>query len=185
MTKFRMRVADAYCGFRYGHTRRDIDRIRLARLRLLVRREIVRLEREAALEDYFSFHATSCRLAAQSLARRLEGIVNGIDREAYRVLLNQLKIERGNLNARRKFQWDDWHSLDDFNKARMQCPVMPVVDPTSKQYGKLLKGLGESFTLYALHDEQRFHIRYWHRWISPFLRLFVRPFRSAKVISPP
>lgn len=185
MTKFRMRLADAFYGFRYGHTRRDIDRIRLARLRLLVRREIVRLEREAVRDDYFSFHATSCRLAAQTLARRLEGIVNGVDCEAYRVLLDHLLIERGNLNARRIFQWDYWHSLDDFNKSRIQCPVMPVVNPTSKQYGKLLKGLGESFTPDALHDERRFHIRYWHRWGSPFLRLFVRPFRSAKVISPP
>lgn len=185
LRRFLRRFDDAFCAMIHGHSRRDIDRIRLARLRLLVRREIARLERESARDDYFSFHSTSCRLTAESLASHLEGIVDSVDCETYRILLDHLLIERSNLNAHRIFQWDYWHSLDDFNKARIQCPVMPVVDPTSKQYGKLLKGLGESFTLDALHDEQRFHIRYWHQWGSPFLRLFVRPFRSAKVISPP
>ncbi len=183
--RFFRRLDNAFWAFTHGHTRRVIDRIRLARLRLLVRREISRLECEAALESYFSFHATFCRLAAQSLASHLEGIIDSVDCETYRILLDHLLIERSNLNARRIFQWDYWHSLDDFNKARIQCPVMPVVNPTSKQYGKLFTGLAKGLGFDALHDEQRFHIRYWHQLISPFLRTFVRPFRSAKVISPP
>lgn len=185
LRRFLRRFDDAFCAMIHGHSRRDIDRIRLARLQLLVRREIARLERESARDDYFSFYSTSCRLAAESLASHLEGVIDSVDCDPYRILLDHLLIERGNLNARRIFQWDYWHSLDDFNKTRIKCPIMPVVDPTSKQYGKLFAGLCEGLTFDALHNKRRFDIRYWHRLIAPFIRLFVRPFRSAKVISPP
>lgn len=176
---------DAYCALFYGHSRRDLCRVRIRRLRLLVEREIRKLEREAARHDDLSFYATSCRLSVQTLARRLERVVNRVDCDAYRVLLDQLLIERSNLHARRIFQWDDWHALDDLNKARIQCPVVTVVDPASKQYGKLLKGLGQRLAFDPLHDKRRFHIRYWHRHLAPLLQLSARPFRSTKVVSPP
>lgn len=182
---FLRRVDDAICLMRYGHARRDWDRVRIRRIRMLVQREIRKLEREAARHDDLSFYETSCRLSAQALARRLERVVNRVDCDAYRVLLDQLLIERSNLYARRIFQWDDWHALDDLNKARIKCPVMPVVDPTSKQYGKLLKGLGQGLAFDPLHDKRRLHIRYWHRHLAPLLQLSARPFRSTKVISPP
>ena len=183
--RFLRRIDDAFCAFVIGHTRRDINRIRLARLRVLVRREISRLERESATEEYFSFYATSCRLTAQSLMDRLEGVIDSVDCEAYGVLLDHLLIQRSNLHARRKFQWEYWDALDDFNKARVKCPILPVVDPASKYYGKLYEGLSQSFTLDTLHNERRFHIRYRHRLLPRIYQTFFRLFRSAKVVSPP
>ena len=182
---FLRRVDDAICVMRYGHARRDWDRVRIRRLRLLVQKEMRKLDREAARHDDLSFYATSCRLSAQALARRLERIVNRVDCDAYRVLLDHLLIERSNLHARRIFQWDDWHALDDFNKTHIESPVVPMVDPASKQYGKLLKGLGQRFAFDPLHDKRRFHIRYWHRLLAPLLQLSARRFRSTKVVSPP
>lgn len=185
LSMFYRRLDDAFCALIHGHTRRDWNRVRLRRLRLLVQREISRLEREALRYDYQSFCATNNLLSAQALACRLESIVNRVDCEAYGILSNQLQIDRFNLHARRKFQWDDWHALDDLDKARIQRPVMPVVHPDSKQYGKFFKGLGERLTFDPLHDKRRFYIWYWHWLFAPIFRLFARLFRSARVISPP
>jgi len=185
MTKLRHRLSDAFSAFCYGHSRRDFDRARLRRLEILVRREISRLHREESEHEYFSFRATFCRVLAQSLASHLEGVVNRIDGDAYRVLLDHLHIERVNLHARRKFQWDYWHSLDDFNKARIHCPVMPVIDPASKQYGKLFEGLGDRRIFDPFHDESGFRVWHWHIRISPFFRWLVRPAQRLKVSGPP
>ncbi len=179
------RLDNAACAFLTGHSRRDLDRVRLRRLKILVRREIARLEREAREHEHFSFRATSCRSLAQSLASRLEGIVDRVDGDAYRVLLDHLHIERINLHARRKFQWDDWHSLDDFDKARIHCPVMPVVDPASKQYGKLFKGLGDRRIFDPFHDKGGFRVWHWHSVPAPLFRWLVRPLQRAKVSGPP
>ncbi|MCH4540180.1 hypothetical protein [Ochrobactrum sp. A-1] len=179
------RLDNAACAFLAGHSRRDLDRVRLRRLKILVRREIARLEREAREHDYFSFRATSCRSLAQSLASRLEGVVDRIDGDAYRILLDHLHIERVNLHARRKFQWDDWHSLDDFDKARIHCPVMPVVDPAGKQYGKLFKGLGDRRIFDPFHDKGGFRVWHWHSVLAPLFRRLVRPWQRAKVSGPP
>jgi hypothetical protein len=176
---------NAACAFLTGHSRRDINRVRLCRLNILVRREIARLEREAREHDYFSFRATSCRSLAQSLTSRLEGVVDRVDDESYRVLLDHLHIERINLHARRKFQWDYWHSLDDFNKARIHCPVMPVVDPASKQYGKLFKGLGDRRIFDPFHDKGGFRVWHWHSVLAPLFRWLVRPLQRVKVSGPP
>ncbi|MCO7727340.1 hypothetical protein NJB93_12125 [Brucella intermedia] len=185
MQNFFRRLDDAACALLTGHSRRDLDRVRLRRLKILVRREIVRLEREAREHEYFSFRATFCRSLAQSLASRLEGVVNRVDGDAYRVLLDHLHIERVNLHARRKFQWDYWHSLDDFNKARIHCPVMPIIDPASQQYGKLFEGLGDRRIFDPFHDKGGFRIRHWHRAVTPFFRWLVRPLQRVKVSGPP
>lgn len=179
------RVDDALCAFVFGHTRRDVNRIRLVRLRLLVRREIARLERESTTNEYFSFYATSCRLTAQSLMDRLEGVIDSVDCEAYSVLLDHLLIQRSNLHARRKFQWQYWDALDDFNKARIKCPILPVVDPASEYYGKLYEGLRQSRALDALHNERSFRVRYWHPLLPRISQTCSRLFRSARVVSPP
>ncbi|MBB5703576.1 hypothetical protein FHS76_003483 [Ochrobactrum daejeonense] len=185
MLKPLRRLDDAACAFLTGHSRRDLDRVRLRRLKILVRREIARLEREAREHEYYSFRATFCRSLAQSLASRLEGVVNRVDGESYRILLDHLHIERINLHARRKFQWDDWHSLDDFDKARIHCPVMPVIDPTGKQYGKLFEGLGDCRIFDPFHDKGGFRIRHWHRVLAPFFRWRARPLQRVKVSGPP
>lgn len=176
---------NAFCALIHGHSRRDFDRVRIRRLRLLVQRQIQHLEREASNYDDLSFYVTSCRLSAQALTRRLESIVNRVDCEAYRVLLDQIQIDRFNLHARRKFQWDDWHALDDFDKTRIQRPVMTVIHPDSKHYGKLFEGLGERLTFDALHNERRFYIRYWHRLLALLFQLCARPSRSARGVNPP
>lgn len=185
LSLFYRRPDEAVSALVHRYTRRDWSRTRLWRLNLLVRRKISPLVRQAAPELNFSIYATSCRLSAQALARCLERVVNRVDCQAYRVLLDHLLIERSNLHACRVFQWQYWESLDDLNKARIQCPVMTVLDPTSKQYGKLLKSLGQRLAFDPLHDKRRFHIRYWHRHLAPLLQLSARPFRSTKVVSPP
>lgn len=168
--KLLRRVDNAVCAFLTGHSRRDWNRVRLRRLKILVRREIARLNKEAKELDGFSFRASFCRSLAQSLAGRLEGIGNRVDGEAYRVLLDHLHIERVNLQASRKFKWDYWHSLDDFNKACIQCPVLPIVDASSEQYGKLFEGLGDRLIFDPFHHKRSFSIRHWHRFTVPLLR---------------
>lgn len=155
------RLDDAFCAFRTGHSRRDLDRVRVRRLTLLGRRWVERQERIAAENEFFQEYF---RGSAQSSRDLFEKYAQSRGRVGSAALLQSLEVERLCLRSRRIGLWAQVGSLDGPDEYTLQqLKAAPVF--SDEFYGKLYEGLREEFVLDPLQNKLRCGIRHGRRFL--------------------
>ena len=163
------RFADAFCAFVHGHSRRDLDRTKIARVRCLTLRGIARRKarearwREFGLDDLPMYREFS----SQALENRLGEMAKSVNGPIYAALVRQVEIDRGSLHLARKDLW----IRDEVSRAGLDgCHY--DFEPSSvgggKLYGKLYEGLLNCGPLHLFDHQISFGTGYWH---SVFSRL--------------
>lgn len=166
--KLLRRLDDALCAFVTGHSRRDMDRVRMRRLALLGGRLSARLRREASvhreslfLGDILAEHKSASADAADSLVR---AILDHRDRSVAAILLAKLEVDRASLytlHIGRGTQIRARGRLSEDTLKRLDAAFVR----SNERYGKLLEGLGKHRVLDALQHKLRLRIGNWHGFL--------------------
>lgn len=164
-------IDNVCCAVRYGHTRRDWQRVRLRRLILLAKRHIAhhRMQADIAACERNDFGATAAHLElalAQSFTDALKDMGNRVDSDAYRILLDKIEFHRFDLEASHMRARINLASLDSANGTARDASEIALTALSAKHYGNLYKGLRQRSIFDAFHDKFGFCIRYWHGFIS-------------------
>lgn len=178
------RFADAWCAFHYGHSRRDLKRVKIRRLTVLTQRHIRHHLGQATIarveQGECGPAVASLELAlAQSFIDPLECLGNRVDGDAYCVLLNKIEFQRYDLNAIRISERVNLGALNGTGNAHGDLAELSVICPGGKHYGKLYKGLAKGGVFNALDNKLGLGVGYWHNLVSP-LGQVIRNFRAAK-----
>lgn len=152
---------DAICAFVTGHSRRDLDRVRMRRFQLLAGRIVLRHYAAAEATDW-GFLATRLRASAQTVAELMDRVVVRRERIAEAALLQEFQIDRSSLYSRRRHDAFDRQILELSPDAQCRAlETLPVASP--KLYGKLYEGLLEQVGPDLFLECSRFCARNGHR----------------------
>lgn len=178
------RCADAWCAFHYGHSRRDLKRVKIRRLTVLTQRHIRHHQAQATIarveQGECSPAVANLELAlAQSFIDPLERLGNRVDGDAYCILLNKIEFQRYDLNAMRISERVNLSALNGSGNTHGDLAELPVIGSGSKHYGKLYKGLRKGSVFDTLNNKLGLGVGYWHNLVSP-LGQAIRNFGAAK-----
>lgn len=133
------RIDDALCAFATGHSRRDLDRARRRRLRLLCERMLAEDRRRIANDDTGVLEAGLTPLV-EAFRDDLDRFAKTGDREIHRLLAQRLDLRRASLHSRRLDELARRDAGSDiFDQALYQVRALSL--PATQGYGKLYEGL--------------------------------------------
>lgn len=153
------RLDDAFCAFRTGHSRRDLDRVCRRRLELLGSRLVKRHERSA---EKVVFARELFGELAKSALDLLENFRQSRGRTGAADLLKTLEIERSRLRSSRMGMWAQVCSFDGADEYTIEhLKAVPVF--SDERYGKLFEGLREQLVLDPFENKARFGVGHGRR----------------------
>jgi hypothetical protein len=167
------RLDDAWCALCTGHSRRDLDRVRMRRFRVLGDRLVARHLAEAVrpapagFEELLSLFAERHREAASTVQDLTNRVVVGRERIAEGALLQQFEIERSSLYSRRRDESLHREDLDvSAERQHRGLEALPVAAP--ELYGKLYEGLAKNVLCDFFLERARLAIWNGHRHLRRF-----------------
>lgn len=133
------RLDDAFCAFRTGHSRRDLDRTNWRRLQLLCERAIASDQTQIDTDETALVGSLSAQIL-DAFRNDLQRFLQSRDRSIHCVLAKRLYLRRYSLHCRR---------LDEFARRKAGGNIVDAAlyyaealsVPPAKTYGKLYKGL--------------------------------------------
>lgn len=180
--RFFRRLDNAFWAFTRGHARRDIDRVRVRRIELLVRRVIAQEQRLLDREGN-ELVRDILQPSVDALRRDLECFVESKGRISHRLFAQFLHVRRACLQSRR---------LDDLTRryAVGEITQLPAQDierlrvSTPEGYGRLYEGLLEERCEDGFLGKLRFG-RCDRHGFAPLLKRMARCFRTGRSCAPP
>ena len=135
------RLDDAFCAFRTGHTRRDLDRANRRRLQLLCERAIASETREMD-DDRTGLVGIVLAPRLDAFRDDLKGFLQGRDRGAHRRLAERLDLRRASLQRSRLDELAYRKAGGSLVDAALYSVELLSIPPANT-YGKLYEGLLE------------------------------------------
>lgn len=162
------RLSDAICAFRTGHSRRDLDRVRMRRFRLLGDRLAMRDERRSVDAGAWPHLGERYSDLAHTVRDLTDRVVVGRERIREAALLKHFELDRACLLSRRRNELLDWKPVERAaNVDGSHVEAAPV--PSPKLYGKLYEGLLEKRLLDLFLERACLCCGNCHRFLRSFL----------------
>lgn len=149
------RLDDAFCAFRTGHSRRDLDRTNWRRLQLLCERAIASDQKQIDTDETGLVGSVSVQIL-DAFRNDLQRFLESRDRSIHGVLAKRLYLRRSSLHCRRLDELARRKAGGNIVDAALYY-VQALSVPPAKTYGKLYKGLLKERPFDHLFRKQFFH----------------------------
>lgn len=176
------RLDNACCAFLHGHSRRDLNRVRLRRIALLLRRAIAQEQRLLDCEGN-ELARDILQPSVDALRRDLECFVESKGRVPNSAFAQFLHIRRASLQSRRLHELTRRYAVGEITQLPAQ-DIERLRVSTPEGYGRLYEGLFEDRSKDGFLGKLCFS-RCDRHGFAPLFRRFTRCFRTGRNCAPP